>query len=172
MQNDDPLLLMHCQSVAFSHQQGYIDGLVQDCSNSSALAMDLLQSCTTLWICLVLHVMIPWPVVSGPIFRWTKKWRHAGGREVRLLSIWYLLYNISIECTLCFVMCTILMMYCIERITVYSDQCWRIICKVQWHSSQGNFMRDISALNHKTCLKITWPKISSKSPRGQWVKLR
>ena len=26
--------------------QGHIDGLVQDCSNSSALAMELLQSCT------------------------------------------------------------------------------------------------------------------------------
>ena len=26
--------------------QIYIDGLVQDCSNSSALAMELLQSCT------------------------------------------------------------------------------------------------------------------------------
>ena len=25
---------------------GYVDGLVQDCSNSSALAMELLQSCT------------------------------------------------------------------------------------------------------------------------------
>ena len=25
---------------------GYIDGLVQDCTNSSALAMELLQSCT------------------------------------------------------------------------------------------------------------------------------
>ena len=28
-----------------------IDGLVQDCSNSSALAMELLQSCTKLSIC-------------------------------------------------------------------------------------------------------------------------
>ena len=27
-----------------------IDGLVQDCSNSSALAMELLQSCTKPWI--------------------------------------------------------------------------------------------------------------------------
>ena len=26
--------------------QAYIDGLLQDCSNSSALAMELLQSCT------------------------------------------------------------------------------------------------------------------------------
>ena len=31
------------ESVLF---EGYIDGLVQDCSNSSALAMELLQSCT------------------------------------------------------------------------------------------------------------------------------
>ena len=28
------------------HQCDYIDGLAQDCSNSSALAMELLQSCT------------------------------------------------------------------------------------------------------------------------------
>ena len=30
-----------------------IHGLVQDCSNSSALAMKLLQSCTKPWICLM-----------------------------------------------------------------------------------------------------------------------
>ena len=30
---------------------GYVDGLVQDCSNSSALAMELLQSCTKLPMC-------------------------------------------------------------------------------------------------------------------------
>ena len=29
-----------------SHYSENIDGLVQDCSNSSALAMELLQSCT------------------------------------------------------------------------------------------------------------------------------
>ena len=28
------------------HDKGYIDGSVQDCSNSSVLAMELLQSCT------------------------------------------------------------------------------------------------------------------------------
>ena len=27
-------------------QEDYVDGLVQDCSNSSALAVELLQSCT------------------------------------------------------------------------------------------------------------------------------
>ena len=33
-----------------------IDGLVQDCSNSSVLAMELLQSCTKPSICSLLHV--------------------------------------------------------------------------------------------------------------------
>ena len=31
----------------------YINGLVQDSSNSSVLAMELLQSCTKPWICLL-----------------------------------------------------------------------------------------------------------------------
>ena len=30
----------------FDGLEGYIEGLVQDCSNSSALEMELLQSCT------------------------------------------------------------------------------------------------------------------------------
>ena len=30
----------------FIYQEAHVDGLVQDCSNSSALAMELLQSCT------------------------------------------------------------------------------------------------------------------------------
>ena len=38
-----------CKSVSFQPQQGgnqeHIDGLVQDCSNSSAIAMELLKSC-------------------------------------------------------------------------------------------------------------------------------
>ena len=33
----------------------YIDGLVQDCSNSSALAMELLQSWTSIWCSHVVH---------------------------------------------------------------------------------------------------------------------
>ena len=32
---------------------GHIDGLVQDCSNSGALAVELLQSCTKLSTCLL-----------------------------------------------------------------------------------------------------------------------
>ena len=33
-----------------NHANPYIDGLVQDCSNSSVLAMEILQSCTKLLI--------------------------------------------------------------------------------------------------------------------------
>ena len=47
-----------CKTVQFervlttaSSIQMYIDGLMQDCSNSSALAMELLQSCTTPSLC-------------------------------------------------------------------------------------------------------------------------
>ena len=40
----------------YSHSEEQIDGLVQDCSNSSALAMELLQSCTKsfrqCWTCI------------------------------------------------------------------------------------------------------------------------
>ena len=42
------------QSRAVVGKEIYIDDLVQDCSNSSALAMELLQSCTK-------------PLMSGPI---------------------------------------------------------------------------------------------------------
>ena len=38
----------------------YIDGLVQDCSNSIANAMELLQSCTKPSICTVLEIHIIW----------------------------------------------------------------------------------------------------------------
>ena len=42
---DLPLENSHYQEVAISVRK-HIDALVQDCSNSSALAMELLQSCT------------------------------------------------------------------------------------------------------------------------------
>ena len=44
----------------------YIDGLVQDCSNSSANALELLQSCTKPWIC-NLHLIITVPAdIAAP----------------------------------------------------------------------------------------------------------
>ena len=52
--------------VYIFYHTSHIDGLVQDCSNSSALAMELLQSCTKPSILLfytekeVLHILMAW----------------------------------------------------------------------------------------------------------------
>ena len=44
-----------------------------------------------------------------------------------------------------------------------------IMCPIsQWQPPEGNFTRDTSAIYKKN---ITW-KISLKSPKGQWVKVR
>ena len=37
---------------------------------------------------------------------------------------------------------------CLMAPSHYLSQCWLIINKVQWHSSEGNFAKDISATNH------------------------
>ena len=47
----------------------------------------------------------------------------------------------------------------------YLNQCWLIIIKVQWHSSEGSLTKDASAIS----LKNDWWKIPFQSPRGQWV---
>ena len=44
----------HCWATGFSCKAHDIDGLVQYCSNSSALAMELLQSCTKPPLCIVI----------------------------------------------------------------------------------------------------------------------
>ena len=58
---------------------------------------------------------------------------------------------------------------CLTAPSHYLSQCWLIISKVQWHSCEGNFARDTSASNHLSQLNYDLPKISFKSPRGQWV---
>ena len=37
---------------------------------------------------------------------------------------------------------------CLTAPSHYLNQCWLIISKVQWHSSDGNFTRDTSSFNH------------------------
>ena len=64
------------------------------------------------------------------------------------------------------------MVCCLTAPSHYLKQCWLIISKVHWHSSEGNFTRDASTINYWNCLKITCLKISFKSPRGQWVNLK
>ena len=59
---------------------------------------------------------------------------------------------------------------CLTATSHYLNQCWLIISEFQWHSSEGDFIRDTSAINHQNYLENYWYKILSKSPRGQCVK--
>ena len=52
---------------------------------------------------------------------------------------------------------------CLTAPSHYLSHCWPIISKVQWHSSDGNFTRDASAINYIS-------RMLFKCPRGQWVK--
>ena len=51
----------------------------------------------------------------------------------------------------------------------YLNQCWLIVSKVQWHSSDGNSTRDTSAFNRKNWLENYLSRISLESPRIQRV---
>ena len=46
----------------------------------------------------------------------------------------------------------------------YLNQCWLIISKIWWHSSEGNFIRSTSATIHKFSLKITYLKLNWNLP--------
>ena len=59
---------------------------------------------------------------------------------------------------------------CLMAPSHYLNQCWLIISKVQWHSSECNFTRDTSAISHWNKLENYLSKILFKSPRNQWVK--
>ena len=59
---------------------------------------------------------------------------------------------------------------CLTAPSHYLNQCWLIISKVQWHSSEDNFTKDASGTITEISLKNSLSKISFKSPRGQWVK--
>ena len=37
---------------------------------------------------------------------------------------------------------------CLTAPSHYLNQCWLIISEVQWHSSEGNFIKDVSTINH------------------------
>ena len=63
-----------------------------------------------------------------------------------------------------------LMACCLTAPSHYLNQCWCIISKVHWHSSEGNFAKDTSATYHWNQLENYFSQISFKSPRGQWFK--
>ena len=62
------------------------------------------------------------------------------------------------------------MAFCLTAPSHYLNQCWHIISKVHWHSSQWNFMRYLSHQSQKLAWKSLRLKISFNSPRDQCVK--
>ena len=53
---------------------------------------------------------------------------------------------------------------CLMAPSHYLNQCWLIISKVLWHSSEGNFIRDASAPFTKVSLKITFLELNWNLP--------
>ena len=60
---------------------------------------------------------------------------------------------------------------CLTAPSHYLNQCWLFIREVQWQSPEGNFTRNASAINYYNQLENHLPKLSFKSPRGQWVNI-
>ena len=59
---------------------------------------------------------------------------------------------------------------CLMAPSHYLNQCWFIISKVHWYSSEGNFSRDASAINHWDEFEKYLSKIWFETFRGQWAK--
>ena len=61
---------------------------------------------------------------------------------------------------------------CLTAPSHYLNQCWLIINKVQWHSSEHNYTRDTSAPKIKISLKMTYLKFHLNLPGAnelRWV---
>ena len=58
---------------------------------------------------------------------------------------------------------------CLTASSHYLNQCWLIISKVRWHSSEANIMRRSEDTNQLNKIENSIFRIASRSPRGQWV---
>ena len=52
----------------------------------------------------------------------------------------------------------------------YLNQCWLIISKVLWHSSEDIIIRRFEDTNQLSKIEEYFFKITLRSPKGQWVK--
>ena len=62
------------------------------------------------------------------------------------------------------------MAWCLTAPNHYLNQCWLIISRVLWPSSEGVTIRRSENTNLSSKMKNCIFKIASRSPRGQWVK--
>ena len=58
---------------------------------------------------------------------------------------------------------------CLTAPSHYLNQCWLIISKVLWYSSEGIIMRRSEDTNQQKKFENYILRISLRSPRGQWV---
>ena len=63
------------------------------------------------------------------------------------------------------------MAYCLTAPSHYLNQCWLIISKVLWHSSEDIIIRRFEDTNQLSKIENYIFKITLRSPRGQWVKI-
>ena len=128
----------------------YIDGLVQSCSISSTLAMELLQSCTKPLICNQ-HLHLQWRKTSV-CFDWKTKKK----LNVNLHGIFHD----------CYVSCG-----CLDKLDCghlgkhANDHPWGPMT-----SSEGFIVRTSEEQSVKQNWKWLFSKIAYWSPRDQWVK--
>ena len=125
----------------------YIYGVVQHCSNSSANALELLQSCNkpSIYLYKTGHnngVTISFKSLgpSDAIWRWRS---------------WSTLVQV--------------MTCCLMALNHYLNHCWLIISKVLWHSSEDIIIRKFEDTNQKSKTEDYIFKITLRSSRGQWV---
>ena len=59
-----------------------------------------------------------------------------------------------------------LMARCLTAPSHYLKQCWLVISKTEWHSSEGNFTRDTSAISHYNSLQISYLKLYQNLTRA------
>ena len=60
---------------------------------------------------------------------------------------------------------------CLTAPSHYLKQCWLIISKVLWHSSEDIIIRRFADTNQWSKIEDYIFKITLRSPRGQWVKI-
>ena len=58
---------------------------------------------------------------------------------------------------------------CLTAPSHYLNQCWLIISKVPWHSSEDIVIRRFEVINQYNKIEDYIFKITLRSPRGQWV---
>ena len=76
-------------------------------------------------------------------YMWDIPMGHVGCQSLLRLLSWYSTWEQGSRSTLAQVMAC-----CLMAPSHYLNQCWLIITKVQWCSSEGNFAWDITAITH------------------------